>query len=159
MDNDEKAKLALIDSDRITLNPSLSKGTTIPPEILEKALGCKRGTERYAWELLRIIGQFRIDSRTEGDPKIIKCDKYGLRVLTDPESVKYVKDKFDSHITKAKGIHEQGEASIKSENLSNEMRALYDRQSSVRSRIIQATEALEYTQQRREIEGKQHKAQ
>lgn len=68
---------------------TLTKGSYITPEVIEKALGFDRGSNEYSLQSLKLKETIEAWFEERGNPVTIKSEQDGLRILTDAEATEY----------------------------------------------------------------------
>lgn len=76
----------------------LNKGDVVSADTLEEITGYKRETDAYRLALLTIVELIQTVREEVGDPVVVRHEKHGLRVLTDPEASEYLDKRHRSHL-------------------------------------------------------------
>jgi hypothetical protein len=76
----------------------LNKGDVISADTLEEITGHLRETDAYRLALLTIVELIQTIREEVGDPVVVRHEKHGLRVLTDPEASEYLDKRHRAHL-------------------------------------------------------------
>lgn len=99
----------------------LKKGDLIPPEHVETVVKMSRTSPQYGLKVLAFKQQIESELEARGRPMVLKCEKGGLKVLTDEEARPYTEQQFRQHQHGLRRAHMRT-CVIDSSNLSSEDR-------------------------------------
>ncbi|NIO75628.1 MAG: hypothetical protein GTN69_07055 [Armatimonadetes bacterium] len=135
------SKIECLDEERLTIVPDIQRGTFISPDELEAALGFKRDSVEYSLALMRMCRRFRIDTKKAGDPKMIRTENQGLRIMTDEECAVYTPKLVRQHLNSAIRAGRRGIEVVRPDHLGNEQRDRWDQFRGKWSQIEQSARA------------------
>jgi len=132
---------------------ALQKGDFIAPEVIEKWGGVPRHSIKYGFKLLAFKANVEKELRDLKRPMTLKSEKYGLRLLNDPDASRYRSDRQKHLLTNAVVQH-RGLIEVDRGRLSDEESEVHDRRTMVSSLFVSAISGV-----RKEVRRLAHKRQ
>jgi len=121
----------------VEIDPTIERGTWIPPERVEEMVGARYGTARYGFAVINLIKQLYQRTVAMGEPKIAKQERRGIAILTDDDATEHLIGVID----RGSQTRETGLAlliSLSEKRLSPERRKLRVEAIELNSRILVA---------------------
>lgn len=76
----------------------LSKGDSIPPEVLGPFFGDSYGSHVYQRKLMAFVADLEVALVSKGKKFVLRCRQGSAAILTDLEASVYTQARFDSHV-------------------------------------------------------------
>lgn len=115
----------------------LTKGSIVPPDVIESAYGVKRGTDRYAFATLRASEYVERRFADRGQVVTVVIRKDALHILTDEEAVGHNRASFRAGARKMRRANMRQAGSDRA-LMSEATRAEHDRDLEVSGRVLGA---------------------
>lgn len=106
---------------------AMQKGDLIPAEIIESIVKLPRTDRQFALKLLGLKEQIEDELDARGRPVVAKCERDGIKILTDEEARPYTEQQFKIGARKLRRAHLKT-CLIDQSNLNDEDRKLHDSQ-------------------------------